>query len=77
MLEKFFSAPKTLQRFRRGISGPHVDTFAHDLERAGYAPTSAVRYIRGGCKTFCVSGVFRKDKENAYGREEQVGCGVG
>ena len=30
-----------------------------------------------GCKTFCVSGVFRKDKENAYGREEQVGCSVG
>ncbi len=53
MLEKFFSAPKTLRRFRRGISGPHVDTFASDLERAGYAPTSAVRYIRAAAHIGC------------------------
>ena len=32
MLEKYFSAPKTLRRFRSGISGPHIDAFADDLE---------------------------------------------
>jgi hypothetical protein len=45
MLEKFFSAPKTLRRLRGGISGPHIDAFADDLERDGYAPASAVRYM--------------------------------
>jgi hypothetical protein len=30
-----------------------------------------------GCKTFCVNDVFREDKENAYDREEQVGCSFG
>lgn len=53
MLDKFFSAPKTLRRFRCGISGPHLDTFAADLRRAGYAPTSAVRYIRGAAHIGC------------------------
>ena len=28
MLEKYFSAPKTLRRLRSGISGPHIDAFA-------------------------------------------------
>jgi hypothetical protein len=46
MLEKYFSTPKTLRRLRSGISGPHIDAFADDLERDGYAPASAVRYIR-------------------------------
>src|ERR1700746_804701 len=46
MLEKFFSAHKTSRRLRGGISGPHMDAFADDLERDGYAPSSAVRYIR-------------------------------
>jgi site-specific recombinase XerD len=46
MLEKYFSAPKTLRRLRGGISGPYVDAFADDLNRDGYAPASAVRYIR-------------------------------
>ena len=46
MLEKYFSAPKTLRRLRGGISGPHIDAFADDLEREGYAPASAVRYLR-------------------------------
>ena len=38
MLEKYFSAPKTLRRLRGGISGPYIDAFADDLERDGYAP---------------------------------------
>jgi hypothetical protein len=46
MLEKYFSAPKTLRHLRGGISGPHIDGFAENLEHEGYAPASAVRYIR-------------------------------
>jgi len=53
MLEKYFSAPKTLRRFRSGISGPHIDAFADDLERDGYAPASAVRYIRAAAHLGC------------------------
>jgi site-specific recombinase XerD len=53
MLETYFSAPKTLRRLRSGITGPHIDTFAKDLERDGYAPASAVRYIRAAAHLGC------------------------
>src|SRR6202011_949703 len=53
MLEKCFFAPKTLRRLRDGISGPHIDAFADDLERDGYAPASAVRYIRAAAHLGC------------------------
>ena len=53
MLETYFSAPKTLRRLRGGISGPHIDAFADDLEREGYAPSSAVRYIRAASHLGC------------------------
>ena len=53
MLEKYFCAPKTLRRLRSGISGPHIDAFADDLERDGYAPASAVRYIRSAAHLGC------------------------
>src|SRR5260370_19278299 len=53
MLEKFFSAPKSLRRLRGGISGPHIDAFADSLERDGYAPASAVRYIRAAAHLCC------------------------
>ena len=53
MLEKYFSAPKTLRRLRAGISGPHIDAFADDLERKGYAHASAVRYIRAAAHLGC------------------------
>jgi hypothetical protein len=53
MLEKFFSAPKTLRRLRSGISGPHIDAFADDLERHGYARASAVRYLRAAAHLGC------------------------
>ena len=46
MLEKYFSAPKTLARLRAGLSGPHIDGFADALEHDGYSPGSAVRYLR-------------------------------
>ncbi len=53
MLERYFLAPKTLRRLRGGISGPHIDSFAEDLERDGYAWASAVRYIRGAFHLGC------------------------
>ena len=53
MLEKYFSAFKTLRRLRGGISGPYVDAFADDLNRDGYAPASAVRYIRAAAHLGC------------------------
>ena len=46
MLEKYFSAPKTLRRLRTGPSGPYIDGFADALESAGYSKASAVRYLR-------------------------------
>ena len=46
MLEKYFSAPKTLARLRSGLSGPYIDGFAEALERDGYSPLTAVRYLR-------------------------------
>ncbi len=46
MIEKYFSAPKTLRRLRAGLSGPHIDGFAAALEQQGYAAASAVRYLR-------------------------------
>ena len=53
MLEKYFSAPKTLRRLRGGISGPHIDAFADDLERDGYSAASAVRYLRSASHLGC------------------------
>jgi site-specific recombinase XerD len=53
MLETYFSAPKTLRRLRGGISGSHIDAFADNLERDGYAPSSAVRYIRAAAHLGC------------------------
>jgi len=46
MLEKYFSAPKTLRRLRTGLSGPYIDGFADALESAGYSKASAIRYLR-------------------------------
>jgi hypothetical protein len=46
MLEKYFSAPKTLDRLRGGPSGPYIDGFAGALDRDGYSQASAVGYLR-------------------------------
>ena len=40
MLEKYFSAPKTLRRLRTGLSGSYIDGFADTLESAGYSKAS-------------------------------------
>lgn len=46
MLETYFSAPKMLEHLRCGPSGPYLDGFAALLERDGYSPATAVRYLR-------------------------------
>jgi len=46
MLEKYFSATKTLARLRSSLSGPYIDGFAEALDRDSYSPLTAVRYLR-------------------------------
>jgi integrase len=46
MLEAYFSASKMLGHLRSGPSGPYLDDFAAALERRGYSPATAVRYLR-------------------------------
>ena len=46
MLETYFSAAKMLGHLRSGPSGPYLDGFAEVLERQGYGPETAVRYLR-------------------------------
>ena len=53
MIEKYFSAPKTLRRLRAGLSGPHIDGFAEALERGGYSHATAIRYLRAAAHLGC------------------------
>jgi site-specific recombinase XerD len=46
MLETYFSASKMQGHLRSGPSGPYLDGFAAALERQGYGPETAVRYLR-------------------------------
>ena len=46
MLETYFSTAKMLRHLRSGPSGPYLDGFAGALERQGYVPDTAVRYLR-------------------------------
>ena len=46
MLETYFPAAKMLGHLRSGPSGPYLDGFAAVLERRGYSPATAVRYLR-------------------------------
>ena len=46
MLERYFSAPKTLRRLRAGLSGPYIDGFAGWLAAQGYSQPTAIRYLR-------------------------------
>ena len=46
MIDRYFSAPKTLRRLRSGPSGAYIDGFADALTRDGYAHASVVRYLR-------------------------------
>ena len=54
MIEKYFSAPKTLRRLRAGLSGPYIDGFAKSLSERGYAHATAIRYLRAAARL----GVF-------------------
>ncbi len=62
MIERYFSAPKTLRRLRHGLSGPHIDAFAEALTRAGYAPATVVRYLRAAAHL----GVFLTRKRKTF-----------
>jgi hypothetical protein len=46
MLETYFSASKMLGHLRSGPRGPYLDGFAAALERQGYSPATAARYLR-------------------------------
>lgn len=46
MIDRYFSAPKTLRRLRDGLSGPYIDAFAEALTRDHYAHATVVRYLR-------------------------------
>jgi hypothetical protein len=46
MLEIYFGSPKMAAHLRAGPSGPYMDGFAGFLDRSGYEPSVAVRYLR-------------------------------
>jgi site-specific recombinase XerD len=46
MLEIYFSTSKMLGHLRSGPCRPYLDSFAAALERQGYGPETAVRYLR-------------------------------
>ena len=46
MLETYFGSPKMVAHLRAGPSGPYMDGFAGSLDRGGYEPSVAVRYLR-------------------------------
>jgi hypothetical protein len=46
MLETYFGSPKMVAHLRAGPSGQFMDGFAGSLERSGYDPSVAVRYLR-------------------------------
>lgn len=66
MLETYFSAPKMLGHLRSGPSGPHLDGFAALLERGGYSPATAVRYLRAAAHL----GHFQHDHGGTLGEIE-------
>lgn len=54
MIDRYFSAPKTLRRLRGGLSGAYIDGFADALTRDGYGHATVVRYLRAAAHV----GVF-------------------
>jgi site-specific recombinase XerD len=62
MLEIYYSAPKTLARLRAGPSEPYIDGFAASLAHAGYASSSAVRYLRAAAHL----GHFLQSQEKTF-----------
>ena len=75
MLDSYFCAPKTLGRLRSGPSALYIEGFADSLGRDGYAPASAVRYLRAAAHFGCfvhLKGVTWADVDagtlEAFGR---------
>ena len=75
MLDSYFCAPKTLGRLRSGQSALYIEGFADSLGRDGYAPASAVRYLRAAAHFGCfvhLKGVTWADVDagtlEAFGR---------
>jgi site-specific recombinase XerD len=62
MIDRYFSAPKTLRRLRDGLSGPSIDGFAEALTRDGYAPATVVRYLRAAAHL----GVFLTRRHTTF-----------
>ena len=62
MIDRYFSAPKTLRRLRDGLSGPYIDAFADALTRDGYAPATVVRYVRAAAHL----GVFLTRRRETF-----------
>ena len=60
MIEKYFSAPKTVRRLRAGLSGPHIDGFAETLEHRGYSHATAIRYLRAAAHLGCSPNALHK-----------------
>jgi integrase/recombinase XerD len=46
MLTDYFISPLTLERYRSGLVGPHLDTFTHWLNDQGYRRISIRRHVR-------------------------------
>ena len=45
MIDKYFSAPKTIRRLRAGLSGPFIDGFANALQQQRYSPSMVIRSL--------------------------------
>jgi site-specific recombinase XerD len=45
MIERYFSAPKTIRRLRAGLSGPFIDGFAAALQQQRYSPSMVIRSL--------------------------------
>lgn len=62
MIDRYFSAPKTLRRLRDGLSGPYIDAFAEALTCDGYAHATVVRYLRAAAHL----GVFLERRHKTF-----------
>jgi site-specific recombinase XerD len=47
MLNAYCKRPRTLERYRSSLGGPHLDAFILWLEQRGYQPRRILRLIRG------------------------------
>ena len=62
MIDRYFSAPKTLRRLRRGPSGAYIDDFADILARDGYAPAT----VRPSLRAAAHLGIFLERRRKTW-----------